>query len=130
MSDYMEMEADILEERYGLALQRIKEIPGEHLGQDSLEDYFSFCAGFVLMIDDTRGFLAGGGLESAPLEELERRNQALYGDILPSHYEKSFCYCYGTRRIKFPCCYRRFGLGHSCYCICRKRFPDFLLCGR
>ncbi len=45
MSDYMEMEADILEERYGLALQRIKEIPGEHLGQDSLEDYFSFCAG-------------------------------------------------------------------------------------
>lgn len=32
MSDYMEMEADILEERYGLALQRIKEIPGEHLG--------------------------------------------------------------------------------------------------
>ena len=90
MSDYMEMEADILEERYGLALQRIKEIPGEHLGQDSLEDYFSFCAGFVLMIDDTRGFLAGGGLESAPLEELERRNQALYGDILPSHYEKSY----------------------------------------
>lgn len=47
MSDYMEMEADILEERYGLALQRIKEIPGEHLGQDSLEDYFSFCAGFA-----------------------------------------------------------------------------------
>lgn len=90
MSDYMEIEADILEERYGLALQRIREIPGEQFGRDSLQDYFSFCAGFVLMIDDTRSFLAGGGLDSAPIEELERRNQALYSDILPSHYEESY----------------------------------------
>ncbi len=81
---------EILRERYGLVTERIREIPGERLGDEELEAYFSFCAGFLMMIDETVGFLAGGGLETAPLGELERRNRALYEDILPEHYEESY----------------------------------------
>lgn len=81
---------DILKERYKLAMERIKEIPAEHLGSAGLEAFFSFCAAFLLMIDDTVKFLEEGGLEKASIEELERRNHALYADILPEHYEESY----------------------------------------
>lgn len=81
---------DILRERYDLVAERIREIPGEHLGNEELEKYFSFCAEFLMMIDDTVKFLEGGGLETAPLEELQRRNHALYADILPEHYGESY----------------------------------------
>ncbi|MCI9144423.1 MAG: hypothetical protein HFH87_17690 [Lachnospiraceae bacterium] len=81
---------EVLEERYGLVMDRIREIPGETLNDGRLKDYFDFCARFLLLIDDTAAFLEGDGLRKADLEELERRNQALYADILPDHYEKSY----------------------------------------
>lgn len=84
------MEEDILAERLTLAVDRIREIPGEHLGDGELEAYFAFCAEFLLMMEDTRSFLEQGGLATAPLEELERRNRALYADILPEHYGESY----------------------------------------
>ena len=67
---------DILQERYGLVTERIRGIPEERLGHGELEAYFCFCAEFLMMIDDTVKFLEGGGLETAPLEELQRRNHA------------------------------------------------------
>lgn len=81
---------EILKERYGLVMERVRQIPEEHFGSSRLAAYFYFCAGFLMMIDDTVEFLAGGGLKKAAVEELERRNQALYADILPKHYEKSY----------------------------------------
>ncbi len=81
---------DILQERYGLVTERIRGIPKERLGHGELEAYFCFCAEFLMMIDDTVKFLEGGGLETAPLEELQRRNHALYADILPENYENSY----------------------------------------
>lgn len=96
---------DILEERLHLALERIREIPtdinrdfggkaaGGFGGDSSIKpfaEYFSSVAEFLLMIGETGEFLAKGGLKSASLEELQRRNHALYADILPKHYEESF----------------------------------------
>ncbi len=81
---------DILQERYTLVMERIRQIPGEHFGDAVLEDYFGFCAEFLIMMDDTMQFLAQRGLEKAPVEELKRRNHALYKDILPDHYEESY----------------------------------------
>ncbi len=81
---------DILQERYGLVTERIRGIPKERLGHGELEAYFCFCAEFLMMIDDTVKFLERGGLETAPLEELQRRNHALYADILPENYENSY----------------------------------------
>lgn len=81
---------EILEERYELVMERIREIPKEHFGNEKLESFFSFCAGFLMMLDDTAVFLKEEGLGKASLGELEERNHALYADILPEHYEKSY----------------------------------------
>lgn len=81
---------ELIKERYDLVLERIREIPGEHEGEDGTGRFFCTCAEFLLLIDDTVSFLEKGGLQEAPLEELERRNKALYADILPEHYEESY----------------------------------------
>ena len=86
----LEQDNDVLKERYGLALERIRQIPEEHFGDPAFERYFTFMAEFVLMLDDTRKFLAEGGLQKASLEELAERNHALYADILPEHYAESY----------------------------------------
>ncbi len=81
---------EIIEERYGLVTDRIREISEEHFGDEKLEAFFSSCAEFLLMIDDTVSFLAEGGVEKARIEELAERNRSLYADILPEHYGESY----------------------------------------
>ena len=81
---------EVLKERYELVVDRIRMILHEKLSDDKLKAYFDFCADFLMMIDDTVAFLARDGLRKADLEELERRNHALYADILPENYEKSY----------------------------------------
>ncbi len=83
-------EMEILQERYTLALDRIKEIPGEHFGNEALEAYFAFCAEFVMMMEDTRAFITDDGLNKASIGELAERNKALFSDVLPEHYEESY----------------------------------------
>ncbi len=86
----MEENKEMIEERYALMTERIKKIPGESVDREELDDYFTAMAGFLIMLDDTRRFLEAGGLANAPLEELQRRNHALFEDILPAHYEESY----------------------------------------
>ncbi len=81
---------EILNERYELVTDRLREIRGEHFGSEALDNYFSRCADFLLTIADERVFLARGGLQNAALEELQRRNHQLYADILPAHYGESY----------------------------------------
>lgn len=84
------MDIEILTERYSLALERIREIPGEHFGNAEFEEYFASVAGFLLQIEETKTWLWEGGLTKAPLEELVQRNHALYEDIMPENYESSY----------------------------------------
>lgn len=81
---------EVLEERYGLAVQRIREIQAERFEKENLKDYFDCTAKFLLLLDETRAFLAEDGLRKAELAELQERNKALYADILPEHYEESY----------------------------------------
>lgn len=81
---------EVLEERYGLAVQRIREIQAEKFEKENLKDYFDCTARFLLLLDETRTFLAEDGLKKAELAELQERNKALYADILPEHYEESY----------------------------------------
>lgn len=81
---------EVLEERYTLAIERIRQISEEHFGDPSFERYFASEADFLLLLDDTRRFLAEGGLENAPLEELARRNHELFADVIPEHYVESY----------------------------------------
>ena len=86
-------EMDLLQERLVLALERIEGIPKEQWGdgaEESIREYFSFVAEFLLMIGGTKEFLEKDGLNKASLEELKERNYKLYADILPEHYEESY----------------------------------------
>lgn len=81
---------DILQERYELVIDRIRQIQDETFGQEAFEAYFKKVASFLLLLDDTKTFLENDGLKQASLEELRARNEALYCDILPQAYEDSY----------------------------------------
>lgn len=83
-------ERELLKERYDLVLERIRQIPEEQSGEEGLKKYFDRTASFLLLLDDTERFLEEGGLRTASLEELAERNHALYEDVLPEHYDKSY----------------------------------------
>lgn len=83
-------ELEILNERWQLAVERIKDIKSEHFGVPEFEHFFSRTAAFIELIDDTRSFIRNGGLTTAPFEELKSRNHALYEDILPENYGHSY----------------------------------------
>ncbi|MBQ1850448.1 MAG: aminopeptidase [Lachnospiraceae bacterium] len=89
----MEWSKELLEERLELAAQRITEIEKEGLsgeGAEAFDDYFRRMAAFLNLVNENRTFVERGGLKTASLEELGERNHALYADVLPENYEKSF----------------------------------------
>ena len=99
----LELELEFLEERLKLADTRIRGIAEEGLGyaltkakaEDAatvrgLDEYYHRMAEFLLLVNENRGFVAKGGLKKASLEELGKRNHALYEDVLPENYDKSF----------------------------------------
>jgi leucyl aminopeptidase (aminopeptidase T) len=83
-------ENEILRERYGLAMDRIREIPQERCCREEFADYFTAVAEFLMRLEDAGRFLASGGMETASTAELKERNRALYEDVLPEYYEKSY----------------------------------------
>ena len=80
----------MIEERYGLAVERIREMKKEQTAKEPFTDYFHKMAEFVLMIDEVRDKLAQGTYWDRSKEELAEENRRLYGDILPGAYEKSY----------------------------------------
>lgn len=83
-----------MEERFLLAKTRIYEIAeGKDMAADMPEafaDYFRKVAEFLKLVLENEAFLVQGGLQKAELSELQRRNDSLYEDILPAHYEESY----------------------------------------
>lgn len=82
----------MIEERFLLAKERIGQIETENTLQPEYQAYFVHVARFLKMLWETRDFVEEGKLLQCPIEELQRRNKALYEDILPENYEK----CYGN----------------------------------
>ncbi len=78
------------EERYKLAIGRIREIGAEQTVDVKFRDYFCRVADFVIMIDELKSVLSEGAYADAKLIELQKWNQRLYFDILPKQYEKSY----------------------------------------
>ncbi len=81
---------ELIAERYGLALARIREIPGESICGEAYRDYFKQMADFVLQMDRTYELVEDGTLRRMGLEELKEHNHALYADILPENYGESY----------------------------------------
>lgn len=80
----------MIEERFLLARERVKEIEKEDILSGKVRDFFTQTARFIGKVCENYEFIKEDGLATAPLQELKRRNESLYEDILPNHYEKSY----------------------------------------
>ncbi|NBJ91665.1 aminopeptidase [Parablautia muri] len=80
----------MVKERFLLAKERIEELKKEKRLQPEYQVYFVKVAQFLEMICENWFFVEEGRLKECPLEELRRRNKALYEDILPENYESSY----------------------------------------
>lgn len=83
-------EREVLQERYDLAMERIGTIPGETACGEEYAAYFAKSAEFLLLLKEERKFWSGEESKQAPAEELQRRNRALYADVLPENYGQSY----------------------------------------
>lgn len=79
-----------MKERYDLAMERVLEIPDEHILEEKFQQYFKKMAVFLCLMDETYRFVKSGKLKLASLEELQERNRQLYEDILPENYGISY----------------------------------------
>ena len=80
----------MIEERYELAIGRIREMEGEETVKAPFRDYFREMAKFVLMLDEVRMQVADGTYPEQDMTELAAGNRRLYQDILPGAYEESY----------------------------------------
>ena len=82
---------DNVEERYALAIERIKEIAEEPgLKNDGYADYFKCIATFILKMDKLVAGLKADVFRDYSLEEYKNLNTGLYEDIIGKAYETSY----------------------------------------
>lgn len=80
----------MIEERYELAVERIRVMQSENTVPEKYRDYFHRMAAFVQMIDELRTQLLKGSYQQADQKELAAWNERLYRDILGEAYEVSY----------------------------------------
>ncbi|HCI74021.1 MAG TPA: leucyl aminopeptidase, partial [Lachnospiraceae bacterium] len=84
-----EEERQVLNERYSLAISRVREIAQEQHVPADFVSYFHRTAKFLLLCDEVKTRLEDGTYDRDP-EQMRKDNRALYEDILPEHYGVSF----------------------------------------
>lgn len=77
-------------ERFELSMERIRQICTEEMNDKNFEDYFQKTAKFICHIEELVKKIENDWLKTAAEEELRAENQALYEDVLPEAYEKSY----------------------------------------
>lgn len=80
----------MIDERYELAVGRIRQIKNEETVKAPFLDFFHRMADFVLMIDEVRTLIVRGTYPNLSMAELEEWNHRLYQDILPDGYGTSY----------------------------------------
>ncbi len=80
----------MIDERYELAVGRIRQMKNEATVEAPFQDFFYKMADFVLMIDEVRTLITGNAYSSLSFAELEEWNHRLYEDILPDRYGTSY----------------------------------------
>ena len=87
----MELFNDNVEERYGLAIERIKEIAeAPELKTDGYADYFKCIAAFILKMDKLAADLKADAYKDYSLEDYKELNRGLYEDVIGEAYETSY----------------------------------------
>lgn len=80
----------MVEERFLLARERIKEILTEDQPAENFRDYFHGAAAFLELLCEVFETVREGRLKEYTLEQLKELNERLYQDILPEHYTNSY----------------------------------------
>ena len=81
---------EILQERYQLAMERIREIRTEETIALPWRDFFQKTADFIADMDTVREDLISGRERDRSLEARLALNRRMYEDILPDHYSESY----------------------------------------
>lgn len=80
----------MIEERYELAIGRIREMKEEQTVGAEFQDYFMAMADFALMIDELKESVYSGEYRKLSLPELQNWNERLYKYIFPENYDRSY----------------------------------------
>lgn len=80
----------MVEERYELAIARIRNITSEDTVDVCFREYFHKIADFVLMIDELKECIYEGSYYKLAMDELEAWNDRLYRDIFSDNYAHSY----------------------------------------
>lgn len=81
---------NIIEERYQIAIDRIREIKTEELVDAQYRTYFKTISEFILKLDMVYREIKFGKLKDYTIEQLNSLNYELYQDIYQENYDKSF----------------------------------------
>ena len=79
-----------MEERYNLAIDRIREIIEEKTAAEPYREYFQHVAWFILKLDELKQNVESGRQKEMSEEELREEMDVLYADELEVNYEKSY----------------------------------------
>ena len=88
-----------MEERYNLAIDRMKAIIEEKTVAEPYREYFQHVARFILKLDELKRNVESGKQKEMSEEELQEEMKDLYADELEANYEKS----YAIRLMRFWC---------------------------
>ena len=83
-------EKELIDERYDLVMERIRQIPEEGDKSNPLLSYFSTCAGFLDRLSVILERSLSGGISAVSTKDLADENRVLYEDVLPEKYGVSF----------------------------------------
>ena len=79
-----------MEERYNLAIDRMKAIIEEKTVAEPYREYFQHVARFILKLDELKQNVESGKQKEMSEEELQEEMKDLYADELEANYEKSY----------------------------------------
>lgn len=79
-----------MEERYNLAIDRMKAIIEEKTVEEPYREYFQHVARFILKLDELKQNVESGKQKEMSEEELQEEMKDLYADELEANYEKSY----------------------------------------
>ena len=83
-------ENELMDERYELVMDRIKETMGEDAFGEPLLSLFHTCSSWLIFLSKILERSLAGKTGDIPTEDLAAENHKLYEDILPEHYAVSF----------------------------------------
>ena len=84
------MTDELLNERYALAIERIRQIPAEKKRSAAVPRFFAQMAQYLCKMDQIRSRIAEGYLKTASEEELAVFNREPYEDVIGEWYETSY----------------------------------------